>query len=318
METETSPSDSHFDAFISHSSQNSPFAAQLAQALQANGLKVWIDFADLRFGALLRNELQSAIRTSSVLVLLWSKSASLSRWVMAEMFTAFHLDRFIIPCVLDKTSLPQFLHNAAYLDRRRDKTEIGEKLCRAIRAAPTCANEVPPLISGRSPVLTALEGAVATAQRLALGTLEIRRDFEKAAECNAIVEHMLQGLKERAPLELEVLNLDGYQHKNNYIFKHWAAIHAGRSPRDPLLTRGERCFFEALCVNPLDLSAINGLGSILVYERELDAAEFFIRRAIELTKRTGGDYKEAQHDLDLVLYYKGLSPQPPKGVWEVE
>ena len=41
-----------------------------------------------------------------------------------------------------------------------------------------------------------------------------------------------------------------------------------------------------------------------MYEREFDAAEFFQRRAIELVKRAGSDYAAAQHDLDLILYYK--------------
>jgi hypothetical protein len=47
-------------------------------------------------------------------------------------------------------------------------------------------------------------------------------------------------------------------------------------------------FFEGLCVNPYDESAVNGLGSILVYERELDAAEFFQRRSIDLCLRRTG------------------------------
>lgn len=47
---------------------------------------------------------------------------------------------------------------------------------------------------------------------------------------------------------------------------------AGRAPKDPLLNQGERHFFDALCVDPSDPSALNGLGSILMFERELDAA----------------------------------------------
>ena len=50
--------------------------------------------------------------------------------------------------------------------------------------------------------------------------------------------------------------------------------------------------------------ALNGLGSILVYERDLNAAEFFIRRAIHYAEKDGADYAEAKHDLALVLRYK--------------
>ncbi len=63
---------------------------------------------------------------------------------MAEIFTAFHLDRFIIPCVLDATPLPQFLQNTAYLSRQRDQADIGEKLAHAIGAAPRSGNKVAP------------------------------------------------------------------------------------------------------------------------------------------------------------------------------
>ena len=136
------------DAFISHASKEKRFAKQLVEALERHGLKAWIDETDVRFGALLRDALQSAIRRCRVLVLVWSKAASESRWVMAEMFTALHSGRYIIPCVLDRTPLPQFLQNTAWLDRRRDKASLGKKLCAAIRDAPRGGNKVAPFMAG--------------------------------------------------------------------------------------------------------------------------------------------------------------------------
>jgi len=70
------------------------------------------------------------------------------------------------------------------------------------------------------------------------------------------------------------------------------------------LDQAEHCFFETLCVDPSDPSALNGVGSILMFERELAAAEFFQLRAIAMVKREGGDYPAAQHDPDLILFYK--------------
>ena len=75
-------------------------------------------------------------------------------------------------------------------------------------------------------------------------------------------------------------------------------------PSDPLLEQAERKFFEALCVDPSDASAVNGLASILILEHELDAAEFFVRRAIDLVKASGGAYEAAEHDLNLIFDYK--------------
>jgi hypothetical protein len=291
------------DAFISHASPNSEFAEIVVRALESGKLKIWVDRSNVQFGSLLRNQIQSAIRDSRVLVLLWSEDAFKSRWVMAEIFMALYLERFIIPCVLDATPLPQFLANAAYLDRQRDNDRIGEELCRAVRTAPTGANEVAAVMVSETPAVQSLINSVAAAQ---YGVLEaLVSDLEQAAEANRHVADDLRSLQELAPLQPMVLNLAGYHCKNDYMIEHWDAIQAGRAPKDPLLDRGERYFFESLCVNPYDENSINGLGNILFFERELDAAEFFHRRAIDLYfRRTGKSYEAAQHDLDMVLEFK--------------
>jgi hypothetical protein len=108
----------------------------------------------------------------------------------------------------------------------------------------------------------------------------------------------------RWPLEVMVLNLAGYHQKNAYMVKHWQAVQAGRGPADPLLLEAERRFFDALFVDPSDYSALNGIGSVLFLERELDAAEFFVRRAIALAKRDGLRYDAAEGDLRQILLYK--------------
>jgi hypothetical protein len=299
METQTSPQAQCFDAFVSHASQDAKFAARLVRSMEGGGLKIWFDDSELKFGALLRNQLQSAIGASGVLVLIWSEAANRSRWVMAEMFTAFHLGRFIIPCVLDETPLPQFLQNAAYLNPQRDKTQIAEKLLRTIKGVPAAANEVIVLPSTQSQLIRSFAKSIGAAQLLVLAGLN--ENFEQAASANASLDSALQGVKDLAPLDREVLALAGYQCKNNYIIKHWASIRQWSFPKDELLDRGERYFFETLCINPKDANAVNGLGSILFYELELDAAEFFQKRAIELIRSTGGKYEAAEHDLEMIL-----------------
>lgn len=291
-----------YDAFLSHASQDATVANQTSKALRAKRLTTWVDASELAFGGLLRESLQTAIQQSRVLVLLWSEAASKSRWVVAEMFNAFHLDRFIIPYVLDATPLPQFLANSAYLSLKRDQADIGAKLARAISSAPQTANQPAPLLNSRTSLVESLVNGVGAAQIAVVQAMT--QDFQKAEEANKSVESALNSVREMAPLDLMVLNLSGYQCKNNYMFKYWDAIQAGRAPKDLLLQQAERYFFEALCVDPRDPSALNGLGSILMFERELDAAEFFQRRAIDLVKRIGGNYEAAQQDLDLILYFK--------------
>jgi TIR domain len=127
-------------SFISHASADERFVTVIDRALQTDKLKTWVDRSDIRFGALLRDQLLEAIRGSRALVLVWSKAAFKSRWVTAEIFMAYYLDRFIIPCALDATSLPQFLANSVYLDRRREKHRLLQELGRAVRTAPAGAN----------------------------------------------------------------------------------------------------------------------------------------------------------------------------------
>jgi hypothetical protein len=198
--------------------------------------------------------------------------------------------------------LPQFLQGAAYLTRQRDQTDIGPKLARAIQSAPRSANKVTPWLGSRTEEVQSLIYGIGSAQIQAIMAMD--RNFDAAVKANVSLRDALESAMKLAPWDPMMLNLAGYQCKNDYMFAHWDEIQAGRAPKDPLLLQGERHFFDALSVEPADPSALNGLGSILMFERELDAAEFFQRRAIDIVKRSGGNYEAAQHDLDLILYYK--------------
>jgi hypothetical protein len=310
MKKKTKSSAVRVDAFISHASKDLKFAALVVQGLESDNLHPWIDHADVHFGALLRNELQDAIGKCRTLVLIWSRTAAASRWVISEILTAFHLNRFIIPCVIDGTPLPQFLQNAAYLERRRDKAQLAKKVSAAVRAAPNHANEIPALLAAESPELKDTIHTTARAQAQELQALGAR-DLKSASKIHGALDNVMKKFRRGFPLEPMILNLAGYHHKNAYMLKHWDAIQAGRAPKDPLLEKAERCFFESLCVNPLDPSALNGIGSILMFERELDAAEFFQRRAISSAKREGYDYPEAKSDLEIILSAKNVKDSEP-------
>lgn len=214
---------------------------------------------------------------------------------MAEIFTAFHLDRFIIPCVLDETPAPQFLQNTVYLNRQRDEANIGEKLSRTKKTAPGAANEVAPWLGSRTDVVQSLVNTIRNLQIQVV--MAMTKDSEPAAKANDSVRGALESAIKIAPFDPMVLNLAGYQGKNDHMFAHWSEIQTGRAPKDPLLVQEERHFFDALCVHPSDPSALHGLGSILIFARELDTADFFQRRAIEIVKRSGGNYEAAQMDL---------------------
>ena len=290
------------DAFISHSSSDARLAARIERTLEDHGLEIWLDRSEIRLGQLLRKELQTAIRESRVIILLWSAAAAKSRWVAAEVLTAFHSNRFVIACASDKTALPYFLQSTIYLNLQSLKTGWVDELRRAIREAPSSANDILPRIGSETPQL------VETVRQLAEGQLavtdRIGNDLAAAKKYQAVAACELRAAEKKWRMEAMILNLAGYHRKNAYMLKHWPAIMAGRPPKDPLLDRAEHYFYESLFVDPNDYSALNGLGSILFYERELDAAEFVIRRAILLAETAGVNYPAAQHDLQLVQTFK--------------
>lgn len=285
--------------FISHSSANAPLAKRVETVLAASGIDAWLDSSDIRVGTLLRDELQQAITASKAVVLLWSKRASMSRWVAAELLMAYHLNRFVVPCVIDATPLPFFLDNTLNLPISARTAKWVEPLVRALNKAPKSRNRVPAVLRSESPQLADAIAAAAEGQGKVLDALG-RRDLASATQMQGVVDHLLQAMRKAWPLEPMVLNLSGYNEKNRYTIRHWAAIQAGRPPKNKLLEKAERFFFDALFGNPDDTSALNGLGSILTYSRDFDAARFFIKRAIALARRAGLSYEEAKSDLKLI------------------
>ena len=106
-----------------------------------------------------------------------------------------------------------------------------------------------------------------------------------------------------------IVKLDGYHRKNAFLLAQWSALQAGRGPTDdPGLRAAEWRFFETVGLDPTDPESLNGLGSVLLLERELDAAEFFVRAALAEGKARGWPgYPAAEHDLGEILRQKALS-----------
>jgi hypothetical protein len=297
------------DAFISHSSANRSVAVRLEKALEAGGLSVWLDDSEIRLGVLLGKELRDSIRNARVLLLLWSEEAAASRWVNTEWLTAFLVRRFIVPCSLDSTPLPQCLQNSVYLRIKRVTPTIVERLVRAIREAPKGANPLASAMSAQGPKLSAAIGRIWAAQE-AIGVTLARSDIPKAIKQQAQLDPIVAEARASWPLDPVLINLVGYHLKNAYMIKYWDAVQAGRGPRDPLLDEAERRFMETLSLDPTDPSPLNGLGSILTFKRDLEAAEFFIRAALAEAKRRGTPYPDAEGDLELVRFYRRIHSSP--------
>ena len=289
--------------FISHSSATAAYAARIEQAFTAAGFDAWLDNSDLGLGVQLRPELHDSIRNSRVMVLVWSEAASRSRWVSAEILTAFHMDRFILPCVADDTPLPQFFGHPVYLDLRKADDDALVRLVRAAQDAPDAANPLPPFVASPSPELLRVQEQLARGQDRVLDALG-KRHLAAAARAQQALDAPMADAEARWRFDLTVLNLAGYHRKNAYMVKHWEEIQAGRPPKDPVLRDAEQRFFEAALVSPNDLAAINGLASVLVFELELDTATFFNERAIALAQKAGVSYDAAEQDKAMIAWMR--------------
>jgi len=285
--------------FISHASVNLKAAQRVEAALAAAGFEPWLDYSDIHIGKLLGKELQEAIKASQAVVLMWSKAAAASRWVSAEVLTAFHLDRFIVPCVLSATELPQFLSRSVYFDLRRGQRDVLERLADQVKKAPRKRNEFPAMDSYQTEELKKVISSIHNQQMAMLDKLS-HSDLAGARKSQAKLDAEMLAAEARWRYDPIILNLAGYHRKNAYMLKHWDEYCAGRFPKDPILEVGERRFFDTLFVNPIDYGALNGLGNILLFEGELYAAEFFVERAIQCATNAGVHYTAAEHDLSLI------------------
>jgi TIR domain len=297
-----SPSLPKRDAFISHASADLDAASPIEKALEAGKLDVWLDHSEIQLGVLLAGELQEAISSCRVLILLWSEKAAASRWVNTEWLAAHHLDRFILPCVLDDTPLPQCFEHSVHLDLRRDwNTAIG-RLAEAVRAAKVGPNALPPPMRAASRELREAIEEIIAGQKDVTDAL-VKWELDKAEAAQTRLDKRMPDVLAQWPLDPMIVKLDGYHIKNGYMVRHWRAVQSGRGPADPALQRSEQRFFEALWLDPTDPSGLDGLGSILMLRRDLKAAEFFFLCAIAQAERRGFRYEAAITNLATVRRY---------------
>lgn len=121
-----SPPDPHqpFDVFLSYKSVDESWVIRLKNALQAYGLRVWLDRDEIRPGDLYVGALERGLEESKSVVLIVSPEAMASKWVEEEYSRAVALTRKknpplqLIPVILREAQLPGFLDDRTSVDFR--------------------------------------------------------------------------------------------------------------------------------------------------------------------------------------------------------
>jgi len=82
--------------FVSYSRANVGAARRVARALRRFGVRVWIDERDLDLRGNLHDQIERAIRRSRLFVVLRSRAATRSAWVVWELRLARRLGKRIV------------------------------------------------------------------------------------------------------------------------------------------------------------------------------------------------------------------------------
>src|SRR6185295_12941865 len=121
-----------FDVFLSHNSKDKPAVRELAEALRARGLKVWLDEWELVPGRPWQEALEEVIETTGSSAVLVGKDG-LGPWQDAEMRGCLSefVDRklpvipVLLPSAPEQPKLPFFLKRFTWVDLRGGMTEEG-------------------------------------------------------------------------------------------------------------------------------------------------------------------------------------------------
>jgi len=99
------------DVFISHATEDAPFAEFLARHLQQEGLAVFLASASIPAGAKWMPNIVENLRQSKWVLCLASRAACRSPWVMQEMGVAIGANKRLVPIIWDiqRTMLPGWM-----------------------------------------------------------------------------------------------------------------------------------------------------------------------------------------------------------------
>lgn len=130
--------------FLCHNSKDKLFVRELAERLKLDGVRVWLDEAELNIGDSLINRISGGIKDMDYVAVIISKNSIDSSWVQKEISLAMSKEIAgrevsVLPILVDKCSLPETLADKLYADftLRENYEDEYSKLLRAMDVAST-------------------------------------------------------------------------------------------------------------------------------------------------------------------------------------
>ncbi len=107
--------------FISHSSNDKFFVRKLAENLRAQGVRVWIDEAEIKVGDSLTVKIGKAIQETDFFGVVLSHNSVNSEWVQKELQVALQKEMkekriIVLPILMEQVEIPAFLKDKLYAD----------------------------------------------------------------------------------------------------------------------------------------------------------------------------------------------------------
>jgi hypothetical protein len=154
LETEMKRGFSGPSIFLSHSHADNRFVRRLAKDLTQNGIRIWLDEAEMMVGDSLIEKISKAIDETDYVGVVLSKSSVKSRWVKKEVSIAMTKEIrgrqvTILPILLEDCNVPSYLSDRIYADFRNLKS-YRQQLARIVVKVTTLpgssATQVLPLL----------------------------------------------------------------------------------------------------------------------------------------------------------------------------
>src|ERR1700690_1111445 len=126
--------------FLSYAHTDSQIVNKIANDLQKEGIRVWLDRRDLLAGQDWQNQIEKAITEAGFALVFISAESLKSKWVQEEYRAAFvHQQKTggtrLIPILLQKVVLPEFLSTIQYVDFTESYDNGMQNLMRALKTS---------------------------------------------------------------------------------------------------------------------------------------------------------------------------------------
>jgi len=103
--------------FISYSKKNKEYAYQLADYLEANGFRIWIDRTEIEYGVDWWDAIVAGLRGCGAFIVVMTPESKDSQWVKREVFLAEQQRKPMFPLLLNGENWELFVLTQ-YIDRR--------------------------------------------------------------------------------------------------------------------------------------------------------------------------------------------------------